>query len=73
MSDRRLLRTRDAAHYLSLSAEAIRLLVDRGQLVPVRLPSTRADGERARPLFFDIRDLDDFVDRLKAEAAQERR
>jgi hypothetical protein len=64
----RLLDVKAAAAYLSVSHWTMRALVEKGQLTPVRLPSLKHKGEDGRRLLFDARDLDAFVDRVKAGA-----
>ena len=64
----RLLDAKAAAAYLGVSHWTIRAYVEKGELVPVRLPAVRRSGEDCRRLLFDVRDLDAFVDRLKAGA-----
>ena len=55
---KRLLRTREAAAYLSLSAWKLRALVADG-----RLPVVQADD--SSPFLFDVRDLDGWADQHK--------
>jgi excisionase family DNA binding protein len=55
---KRLLRTREAAAYLSLSAWKLRSLVADGQL-----PVVQADD--SSPFLFDVRDLDNWTERHK--------
>lgn len=64
----RLLDSKAAGTYLGVSHWTIRAYVEKGELVPVRLPAVRRVGEDARRLLFDVRDLDAFVDRLKGGA-----
>ena len=52
---KRLLRTREAAAYLSLSAWKLRSLVADG-----KLPVVRADDRS--PFLFDVRDLDNWAE-----------
>jgi excisionase family DNA binding protein len=54
----RLLRTRDAAHYLSISPWTLRNLVRNGELPVV------SDGEGS-PWRFDQRDLDAYIERRR--------
>jgi excisionase family DNA binding protein len=62
----RLLDVEGAARYLSLADDTIRDLVARGVLRRVRLPGP---GESdLRRVLFDVRDLDDLVDRSKDPA-----
>ena len=58
----RLLDITATAAYLSLSARFVRVLVGRGVLRPVRV---------GRRLLFDVRDLDDVVERWKRESSPE--
>ncbi len=55
---KRLLRTREAAAYLSLSAWKLRGLVADGEL-----PVVQADD--SSPFLFDVRDLDSWAERHK--------
>jgi excisionase family DNA binding protein len=55
---KRLLRTREAAAYLSLSPWKVRQLVQDG-----RLPVVQA--EEGAPFLLDIRDLDGYIERNK--------
>ncbi len=55
---KRLLRTREAAAYLSLSAWKLRSLVADG-----RLPVVQADD--SSPFLFDVRDLDNWAEQHK--------
>ena len=64
----RLLDAKAAAAYLGVSHWTVRAYVEKGQLVPVRLPAVRRAGEDCRRLLFDVRDLDAFVDRQKGGA-----
>ena len=59
---RRLLRLKDAAHYLSLSAWKLRFLIQDGQIPFVRY------GGPTTPWLVDVRDLDNWVDRHKQTA-----
>ncbi len=59
MPDPRLLDLPGAAAYLSLSPRFVRVLVERGDLVSVRI---------GRRLLFDVQDLDQLVQRWKAES-----
>ena len=70
----RLLDVKAAAAYLgSISHWTVRAYVEKGDLVPVRLPSlsrnVNATGEGSRRLLFDVRDLDAFAERAKRESA----
>jgi excisionase family DNA binding protein len=56
--NKRLLSVIDASKYLSISRSKLYQWLERG-----RIPSVRIDGRR----LIDIRDLDQFVDDLKAE------
>jgi excisionase family DNA binding protein len=56
----RLIDVPSTAQYLSLSKRYIRSLVGRGVLRPVRV---------GRRLLFDVRDLDEVVDRWKCESS----
>lgn len=58
MEIKRLLDAKKAAEYLSISRAKLYQWVDRG-----RIPSVRIDGRR----LFDILELDEFVENLKAE------
>jgi hypothetical protein len=65
----RLLNVDDAGTYLGgVSAGTIRKLVERGVLVPVRLPSTRSTSALNRRLLFDRSDLDALIDQWKKES-----
>jgi excisionase family DNA binding protein len=55
---RRLLRTKQAAEYLSLSPWKLRRLIAYGQLPVVQ-------AEEGAPFLLDIRDLDGYIDRNK--------
>ena len=55
---KRLLRTREAAAYLSLSAWKLRSLVANG-----KLPVVQAD--ESSPFLFDVHDLDNWAERHK--------
>ncbi len=55
---KRLLRTREAAAYLSLSAWKLRSLVAEG-----KLPVVQAD--ESSPFLFDVRDLDNWAEQHK--------
>ena len=55
---KRLLRTREAAEYLSLSAWKLRDLVANG-----RLPVVQAD--ESSPFLFDVNDLDNWAEQHK--------
>jgi excisionase family DNA binding protein len=55
---RRLLRTRQAAEYLSLSTWKLRRLIAYGQLPVVQ-------AEEGAPFLLDIRDLDGYIERNK--------
>jgi excisionase family DNA binding protein len=59
---RRLLRTRDAAQYLSISSWKLRRLIQDGRLPVVQ------DGEGS-PFLLDVRDLDGYVERNKRTAS----
>jgi len=54
----RLLKTRDAAHYLSISAWKLRNLVQTGEIACIM-------GDVTGPWLFDIRDLDNWIERRK--------
>ena len=56
--NKRLLSVIDASKYLSISRSKLYQWLEKG-----RIPSVRIDGRR----LIDIRDLDQFVDDLKAE------
>jgi hypothetical protein len=64
---RRLFRRTDAARYLSVSEQTLDAFRAMGYLTPVPLPDVRGVGLIRIPLY-DIRDLDDFVDRMKGAA-----
>lgn len=55
---RRLVRVKEAAAYLGMSAAKVRNLTQAGR-IPVILPESTA------PWLFDIRDLDAYIDRAK--------
>ena len=55
---RRLLRTKEAAEYLSLSPWKLRRLIQEGRLPVVQ----DADGS---PFLLDLRDLDSYIERNK--------
>jgi excisionase family DNA binding protein len=55
---RRLLRTKEAAAYLSVSPWKLRRLIQNGKLPVVQ------DGDAA-PFLLDVRDLDSYIDRNK--------
>lgn len=55
---KRLLRTREAAAYLSLSAWKLRSLVADGQLAVVQ-------ADDSSPFLFDLKDLDNWAERHK--------
>jgi len=59
---RRLLRTKEAAEYLAISAWKLRRLIQDGRLPVVQ------DGEGA-PFLLDLRDLDSYIDRNKRIAS----
>jgi excisionase family DNA binding protein len=54
----RLMKTRLAAHYLSVSEWKIRNLVQEGEIACII-------GEGTSPWLFDMQDLDDWVERQK--------
>jgi excisionase family DNA binding protein len=56
----RLLRTKDAARYLGMSAGQIRRLIQDGVLPVIK----NGTGEHA-PFLLDVRDLDGYIDRAK--------
>lgn len=60
-TDRRLLRLKPAAHYLSVSPGTLRGIIQRGQLCVVKLD----DNGRA-PWLVDRADLDELIERRKA-------
>ena len=66
----RLLSIADTALYLGISASTLRALIAAGELVPVRLPSTRLElrqkDEPNRVLRFDAHDLDALVEKWRA-------
>lgn len=61
MPKRRLLRTKEAASYLSMSPWKLRQLIVRGKLPVVQT-------EETGPFLFDLRDLDALVERSKITA-----
>lgn len=65
----RLLDAEGAGRYLgNLSERTVRMLAERGDLRPVRIPSLTRDGEAGRRLLFDVKDLDAAVERWKKAA-----
>jgi excisionase family DNA binding protein len=54
----RMLKTKQAAHYLSVSAWKLRNIVQAGEIACII-----SDG--TSPWLFDIRDLDKWIERLK--------
>jgi hypothetical protein len=56
---RRCLRTKDAARYLGMSAWALRVEVNKGELPFI------SSGEHTSSWKFDVRDLDAWIDRHK--------
>lgn len=78
MNSPRLLPIRETAYHCGVGVQTIRDWVKAGILTPVRLPGSliRDDGgriiskpqdRRIHKFLFDVRDLDAFIDRLKAE------
>ena len=63
---RRLVNRRLGAHYLCVSPAAFDAWRARGYITATPVPSPHGDGASRVPLF-DLRDLDDTVDRWKAE------
>jgi hypothetical protein len=63
----RLLRRCEAARYLNLSPAALDLLRARGDVVPVRVPALRRNGEALRIPLFDLQDLDALIDKWKQD------
>ena len=61
----RLLRRQQAADYLNLSPAALDVLRARGDVTPVPVPSLRREGEALRIPLYDVRDLDDTIERWK--------
>ena len=63
-----LLNVEETRHYLGdISDAMLRRLVEQGHLCPVRLSSVRREGESGRRLlFFDVVDLDLFIERCKS-------
>jgi len=57
--------TATAAYLGGVCADSVRALVAQGQLVPVRMPSTRRPGESSRRLLFAREDLDRLIDQWK--------
>ena len=62
VKSKRLLRTRDAAQYLSISSWKLRRLIQDGRLPVVQ----DCDGS---PFLLDVRDLDGFIERNKRTAS----
>jgi Helix-turn-helix domain len=54
----RMLKTRQAAHYLSVSAWKLRNIVQAGEIACII-------GDGASPWLFDLRDLDNWIERQK--------
>jgi excisionase family DNA binding protein len=54
----RIVKTKQAAHYLGVSAWKLRNLVQAGELACII-------GDGTSPWLFDIRDLDDWIERQK--------
>ncbi len=67
----RLVDVHAASAHLSVSVPTLRGLVRDGEIVPVRLPSSRRPGDVSRRLLFDVRDLDAVVDRWKNASTSE--
>lgn len=59
---RRLMRVKEAANYLSMSAWKVRKLIQAGRLPVIQ------DGDGA-PFLLDVRDLDGYVERNKRTGA----
>ncbi len=59
----RLLKSRDAAHYLCISLDKLRSLVQRGEIPYI------PGGNPSAPWLFDIRDLDTWIDKVKIRIA----
>lgn len=65
----RLLDREAASAYLGgVATRTIDALVAAGHIRPVRLPSTRREGEQGRRVLFDRHDLDALIDKWKADA-----
>jgi excisionase family DNA binding protein len=62
VKSKRLLRTRDAAQYLSISSWKLRRLIQDGKLPVVQ----DVDGS---PFLLDVRDLDGYIERNKRTAS----
>lgn len=62
----RLLDVNQAAAYLGISTWTLREMVADKLVHPVRMPSTRRQGEVSRRLLFDRADLDALVEAWKA-------
>ena len=62
VKSKRLLRTRDAAQYLSISSWKLRRLIQDGKLPVVQ------DGDGS-PFLLDMRDLDGYIERNKRTAS----
>ena len=71
MTSPRLLDVYAAAAYLSVSVPSVRGYVTNGDLIPLRVPSTRRIGELSRRLLFAREDLDALIDRWKAASTAE--
>jgi len=71
MSDSRLKDVHEAAAYVNMSVATVRRYVTNGDLIPVRVPSTRRIGELSRRLLFAREDLDALIDRWKAASTAE--
>jgi helix-turn-helix protein len=63
----RLLSDIEVATYLGASKSYVRLLIDRGVLKRVELPTADGSPGRARLLRIDVRDLDLWIDSLARE------
>jgi hypothetical protein len=66
----RLLRRLQAAAYLNISPSALDILRARRDVVAVRVPALRRQGEIMRCPLFDVRDLDAVIERWKSDAVE---
>jgi hypothetical protein len=57
-----------AARYLGISVQLFDAYRAQGLIEPVPMPSARRLGERLRTPLFDVRDLDQLIDRWKGAA-----
>lgn len=56
---KRLLKLKPAAEYLSVSTRYLRRLVQSGEMEVIRM------GDKAGPWLLDVRDLDQWIERMK--------